>query len=119
MEPGMKHLGKEIRKVYVISPYTDEDAEVREHRYNCAVRATGELINKGYIAFSPIVHCHPIMVDFDLPPDYDYWAEYVNTFVEWCDAGYVLCLRRWLYSKGIAAEVAAITKANKPIFYSK
>ena len=106
-------------KIYLISPYSHEDGEVREARYDAAVDATAELINGGYIVFSPIVHCHPLALKHNLPGDHKYWAEYDQAFIEWADAGYVLCIEGYTESSGVDADIATLKALHKPVYLSK
>ncbi len=41
------------RAVYLASPYSHDDAEVRKSRFNTACRIAGELMNAGLVVFSP------------------------------------------------------------------
>jgi len=105
-------------KIYLISPYHDDNLGVMELRYQHAITAAGELINKGYIVFSPIVHCHPIAKEFDLPKDRSFWEEYDDSFIEWADLGYVLHITGWSTSKGVAADIKVFEALNKAVFHS-
>ena len=82
-----------------------------------AVKAAGELMNEGYIVFSPIVHCHPIAVKHNLPTDRQYWGSYDDAFLEWADEGRVLCLPGWSHSEGTAIDIMTLIRAGKPIQY--
>lgn len=106
-----------MKKIYLISPYSHEDEKVREERYNAAVDATAELIKKGYIVFSPIVHCHPLALKHNLPGDHVYWKEYDRAFIEWADEGFVLTISGWLDSSGVFADSKALRSLDKPIHY--
>lgn len=105
-------------KMYLISPYSHEDESVREERYDEAVDATAKLIRKGYIVFSPIVHCHPLALKHKLPIDYFYWREYDLSFIEWADVGYVLYIPGWKESLGVAADIKECSLRGKPVFNS-
>lgn len=105
-------------KIYLISPYSHYDEAVREARYHEAITAAGELMSKGYIVFSPIVHCHPIALEFNLPTSYIYWKEYCLAFTRWADAGYVLRIPGWKESAGVIADTAALVRFSKPVYNS-
>jgi len=106
-----------MKKIYLVSPYSHEDERIRKERYDKAIDATTELIKKGYIVFSPIVHCHPLALKHNLPGDHKYWKEYDQAFIEWADEGHVLCIPGWIDSTGVFADVKALRILNKPIRY--
>lgn len=113
----MKRQG--IKRIYLASPYLDDSQVVMRERYIKALKACGELLNEGFLVFSPIVHCHPIAVRFDLPRDFKFWKEFNASFLEgWAEAVYVLQLTGWAESDGIADDVRTAVAAGKPIFYS-
>lgn len=109
----------EFDRIYLMSPYSHEDQEVREQRYRSAIKCAGELIKEGYIVFSPIIHYHPIAIEFNLRKDSHYWSRINDAFIKWADAGYILCIPGWDDSTGIAAEISAFKVLNKPITYGK
>lgn len=106
------------KRIYLASPYTHEDEEVMTFRYREAIRASARLANKGYIVFSPIVHCHPIAVAYDLPKDYEFWQNYSTSFLlHWAEAISVLCLQGWKESIGIKAELVIGQGTDLPVYY--
>ena len=108
----------EFIKVYLISPYSHEDECVRVGRYDEAVSATARLIKKGYIVFSPIVHCHPLSLRYNLPGDHKFWEAYNQTFIEWAEVGIVLDISGWQASLGVAAEIRSFNELRKPVCYN-
>lgn len=107
-----------MKKIYLISPYSHDDAKIREERYNAAVDATADLIKKGYIVFSPIVHCHPLALKHNLPGDHVYWKEYDRAFIEWADIGYVLRIQGWEESLGVTGDIRLLRSLNKSVYNS-
>lgn len=105
-------------KIYLISPYSHKDEKVRKDRYHSAIKAAGGLMNKGYIVFSPIVHCHPIALEFSLPMGRLYWRNHDLAFIRWADAGYVLRIPGWEDSIGVASDIAALVNLGKPVYSS-
>jgi len=59
--------------IYLATPYSDPDPEVREFRYREVNKAAAQLISEGHHVFSPISHTHPIAQAGDLPTGWDYW----------------------------------------------
>ena len=109
--------GKE-KRIYLASPYTHEDEETMVFRYEGAVQATAILINKGFLVFSPIAHCHPIAVAHTLPRDYKFWQDYSTSFLlHWAEAVIVLLLPEALNSKGVQAEIVVALEAGLPVYY--
>ena len=54
--------------IYLASPYTHHDPEVRLERYRAVCRAAAGLIRQGRVVFSPIAHSHAI-TEHGLPGD--------------------------------------------------
>lgn len=91
--------------VYLASPYSHHDPAVMELRYLAAVEAVSYLMKKGFVVFSPIVHCHPIAVIHGLPRSWDYWKTYDETFLRKSDILMIYQYDGWEFSKGIKAEM--------------
>lgn len=106
-------------KIYLGTPYTDDDEQVMEDRFEAVTCKTAELMNNGYVVFSPISSCHPIAKRFSLPRSWDYWQEMDRSFVEWCDEVWILMLDGWEKSKGVGEEVKIALELGKPIKYIK
>lgn len=102
-------------KIYLASPYTHEDPEVMDYRFNQVCEAAGALIQKGFLVFSPIAHTHPIAVVCNLPRHSDFWMKYDRTFIEWCDQLWVLDTDGWRQSRGIRMEVEIARELFKPV----
>lgn len=107
-----------IDRIYLASPYTDEDENVMIFRYKKAVEAAAKLLSEGYLVFSPIVHSHPIAITHNLPRDYTFWEDYSTSFLlYWAEAVVVLLLPGPAYSKGVSAEIATARRAGLPVYY--
>jgi len=106
-------------RVYLASPYTSKDKVVMTLRYEAALEATSRLIKKGYIVFSPIVHCHPTAAVYDLPRDHTFWLAYDMSFIiRWAQILYVLCIEGWEESNGIVSDISIANAAGVHIQYS-
>lgn len=103
--------------IYLASPYTHDSKSVMEYRFREAAKAAGKLMKDGHIVFSPICHTHPIKVECDLPPDFDYWEKYDTWFIFQADKLVVLKLRGWEQSKGVKAEIEIAGRLGKPVEY--
>jgi hypothetical protein len=91
--------------VYLATPYTHNNPEIKEKRFQIVNEVAGYLINKGEIVFSPISQNHPIAKCCNLPGDCEYWLEFDKTFLEICCKLYVLTIEGWEESKGVQAEI--------------
>ncbi len=100
--------------IYVASPYSHPDAAVRTARYDAARRHAAQLVRDGRLAYSPIVHSHPL-AELGLPGDWSYWAEHNRRMLAACDAVVVLALPGWQESRGVAAEVAIASELGLPV----
>lgn len=100
-------------KIYLAIPYFGNE----KTSFIKANQKAAELMKSGHIVFSPISHSHPIAIQCGLPGDYEFWAEFDYSFLEWCDELWVYCLTGWKQSKGVAAEIKIAKKLNKPIQY--
>ncbi|MCP4786572.1 MAG: DUF1937 family protein [Fuerstiella sp.] len=46
--------------IYLASPYSHSDANIREKRFRDVCRTAARLMRNGDVVFSPIAHGHPI-----------------------------------------------------------
>jgi len=97
--------------IYVASPYTHPDPEVRERRYRAVLLYTSKLMKRGYYAFSPIVYGHHMQV----PSLWTQWAPFDRQMLNHCTKLHVLCLDGWDVSVGVQEEIE--WAGNKPILY--
>ena len=92
--------------IYLASPYTDQNPEMRQARNEVAISVTRDLILAGYMVISPIVASHPLAVGGALPGEFDFWRNWNMTILERCDLLWILPLEGWTRSAGIKEEVA-------------
>jgi nucleoside 2-deoxyribosyltransferase len=90
--------------IYLASPYSHPDPEVRHQRFEAVNRAAANLMRQGYVVFSPISHSHIIARDHDLPTDWEFWERIDIEFVKKCDRLFVLMIDGWDKSHGVRAE---------------
>ena len=100
--------------VYLASPYTDDDPEVMEHRFNAVTKYAATLMRRGIFVFSPISHTHPI-AKYGLPLGWEYWKELDTTMLSKCDSMIVLMLPGYSESKGVTAEIKIMKAYGKKI----
>jgi len=102
--------------IYLASPYSHPDPNVRERRFWAACYAAAELLEDGEIVFSPIAHGHAIGT-CGLPEDWRYWQRYDCEYLSRCDEVVVLRLENWHTSKGVRAEIRLAQKLGIPVRY--
>lgn len=101
------------KQIYLLSPYTHTDPDIRQDRHDKACFAAAVLIRAGYNVFSPIAHSHTISQHAGNDCDSRFWTELDLSFLEaWADEARVLMLDGWLGSDGIKTEFAAAMKAG-------
>lgn len=91
--------------VYLASPYSSPDASVQLERYNLAVKATGYLMNAGFIVYSPIVHNHMLAELMDMPHGWAFWAKQDLGMLKHAIMLVVLTIPGWQESIGVTAEI--------------
>lgn len=97
--------------VYIASPYTDPDPDVRHKRYIEACNFTRWVaLTVKLTPYSPIVHWHDIAVKHDLPKEHEFWNQLDKDMLKEATTMYVLAIAGWDTSKGIASEVAFAAK---------
>jgi hypothetical protein len=99
----MEHYG---RLVYLASPLTHPDAEVRRQRSVAVARACGWLMNnrRDYSYLSPIAYAHLIASECSLPYEWQFWAEIDECLLSRCEEIWVVCMPGFKNSTGVNAE---------------
>ena len=90
--------------IYVGSPYTHKDPAIMDQRYNQVLAYTAKLIRNKRWCFSPIVHCHPMAQEHELPGDFNFWKEYNFYMLDRATTLHILTLPGWERSVGLQAE---------------
>jgi hypothetical protein len=103
--------------IYLATPYSHPDAEVRESRFQLACIVAGMIMAQGGHVFSPIAHSHPIAVRCGLPKGFDYWKGFDRKMIAACSHVLVVKMDGWQESKGIAAELEIARELGKPVSY--
>jgi len=102
--------------IYLVSVYSHADANVRQHRFDAACAAAAVLIRAGHIAFSLVVHGHPL-TRHGLPGNWSFWEADARWHLERCDEVVVLMLDGWEESVCVQAEIAIAEKLEKFVWY--
>ena len=100
--------------IYLASPYSHEQAAVRDLRWRLACHCASVLMGRGEHVICPIAGSHPI-AEFGLPKDWEFWADYDRALISVCDTVDVLLLDGWRTSKGVQAEMEIAKSLGKPV----
>lgn len=103
--------------VYLASPYSHPDSEMRKARFIGVCIAAGALMKKGMVLFSPIAHTYPIEIHGGLPGNWDFWEKYDRYFVENAQSVLVLTLDGYKESKGVNAEIKIAEERGIEVSY--
>lgn len=103
--------------IYLASPYSHPDPEVRRQRFDTVCFAAAGFMREGHHIFSPIAHTHPIAMQGDLPKGWEFWAEYDRKIIAVCGELWVLQMDGWRESQGVAAEVKIAEEYGLPVRY--
>jgi hypothetical protein len=91
--------------IYLASPYSHADEEVRLARFHQVCIVAAELIKQDYVVFCPIAHSHPIEVHGGVGGGWDVWIKQDIPIMERCDELHVACMPGWEESIGVQAEI--------------
>lgn len=91
--------------IYIASPYSDPDEQVRDERYTEVAAFCAAKVSEGFVVYSPIVHWHTIAVAANLPTDWSFWEKHNYTMLAKADELWIYGLPGWEKSKGIDAEL--------------
>jgi hypothetical protein len=105
--------------IFISNPYTHKDKKVELERYNAVLKYTAQLMNSREMVFSPIVHCHELAVQHELPGDWKFWQVYCEIMISKCQCMHVLMLDGWEDSVGTKAEISFAEKLGLEIKYIK
>ena len=91
--------------IYLASPYSHPDPLTVEDRVHETERFVAHYVRQGYVLFSPIVHCHRLALNNQLPTSAAFWQTYNEAILRQCLAMWVLRLPGWAESKGVMMEL--------------
>jgi len=104
--------GKEM--VYVASPYSHPDPQIRQRRYELLQYAMVELKVEGVNAVSPILHWHPTATRYNLGKDNGTYMRFNTHLLRCCDLVAVLRIPGHEESEGVKWEVEMATSLRVP-----
>lgn len=103
--------------VYLATPYSSPDADVRAHRFDEVNRCAAEMMSRGISVFSPISHSHPIALAGTLPTNWEFWRDYDYAMLQACCRMAVLMQDGWRQSVGVQEEIAIARRLSRPVEY--
>lgn len=94
------------RLIYLASPYSHPDPQVRQYRYEQVLEATRLLMLQGRHVWAPIVYTHQL-AEAGMPVEWEFWQAFDGMMLRRCQELWVLTLDGWEESRGIQAEIDA------------
>lgn len=101
--------------IYLASPYSHPDADVRDFRYKAALETTLEFIKRGIVCFSPIVYGRAM--ELEIGTDYLSWKTFNDDMVNNSTQIWVLRIPGWQESKGVTYEIGLARQLDKPVMH--
>lgn len=92
--------------IYLATPYSHPEPEIREARYKQALWLTNYFLSSGQKVFSPIVYGHHITKEFS-PDKYEavHWENWNNHVINRCEELWYHNLDLLLPSSGVGLEI--------------
>jgi len=90
---------------YIASPYSHDDDDIVLSRFKAVEKFTAKCLRNRQFVYSPIVHCHEIAADEELPKDFEFWGGYNRAMLATASKMIVLCLDGWKESVGVQGEI--------------
>lgn len=94
----------EERLIYLATPYGGYKGS-REEAYRLACLKAAELMDQGYLVFSPIAHSHSIDIETGNYRDPKFWLRQDFAILACCDELWIYKLPGWDTSYGVAEEI--------------
>ncbi len=101
---------------YLATPYSKYPHGI-ERAFQDAAKTVAALLRKSIISYSPIAHTHPVAIFGGIDPlDHRIWLDFDAKMMTACDAMIVAQMDGWRESIGIAYEIEAFVRMDKPIY---
>lgn len=108
---------RKTKLVYLASPYSNPDNEIREDNYIVVSNIAANMIANGDVVFSPISYGHNLLEFKDMPTDWEFWFNFCVTFLLKCDKLVVCKMRNWENSVGVKEEIEIAINNGIPVEY--
>ena len=99
--------------IYLASPYSASP----QANFKLTEAFVANALRRGRPIFSPVVHCHQISIDYNLPGDFEFWQNYNFKMLSAAHDIWVLTLPGWKESKGVTSEIEFAQTYQIPITY--
>jgi len=96
---------KESKLIYLASPYSHPDDEVREDNYIVVSNIAADMVSNGYVVFSPISYGHNLLGFKNMPSNWEFWFNFCVAFLLRCDKLVVCKMPGWDNSIGVKEEI--------------
>lgn len=103
--------------IYLASPYSSDSKDIEAARYRAVAGYIAMQYRLGLKMYSPIVACHHLSLEHQLPGDAKWWEAFNHDMLKRCDALWVLCLPGWEESRGVKKEIEYAESSGVPINY--
>ncbi len=103
--------------IYIASPYSHPDDNVRESNFRIVSEFVAKLTAEGLKPISPITYGHTLLGFHDMPSDWQFWQDFCITFLQHCDELWVYQMPGWDRSRGVAEEIEYAEKNGIKIKY--
>lgn len=106
--------------IYLASPYWHEREVIRLQRVNLVRKAAAELMEKGYVIYSPICHCVDIAKHLSAANrhSHEFWMKQDLPILAQADSLWILMLEDWQQSRGLQAEIHFATDNSIPAVFT-
>ena len=104
--------------IYVSSPFSHPDPEIRKYRYLMVCRYVANLLENGYRAYSPIAHSEGLCQACpQLKRTFSFWKDLDLDMLRRSDSIHVLKLDGYRQSVGVQSEIAEARSCDIPVSY--
>jgi hypothetical protein len=102
--------------IYLASPYSHLDPAIKQARVIAVARVAGELINQGYLVFSPVAHGETIVLNNPgFGDDWQRWQLVSRGMIAKCDEVWIAMIDGWNESMGVRSEISIAYDLKKPV----
>jgi len=110
--------------IYLATPYStplyplSRRSELLNERYELTLEVCGNMLRRGFIVYSPIVHWHPVAVKYRFRKDHKFWSKIDNTMINLCSVVFVHPLSLGLSvfnSEGVIKDISFARYLSKDV----
>ena len=113
---SLEIIPREDKVYYLASPFTAKSKDLERQRYEDVEYAAHLLYERGYVLIEPIASAYSKSLRFNLPSDYNYWAERDRKLIEISDGIIIANIDGWLESVGVLDEMVHAIRLGKPVY---